>query len=159
MARKKRLDYGAIPHLEIEIYPPRVDRPTDMIKIFENLSKLCNELRDAPQLQHLSVRCLEDDKDTWSLIGMAQESLGLAYKDGGDPDIIYLLYLMGILNNVATATIHLPESLVHDEILQDFAETREEGMMNLFEFDEVGAARVVQLIELEICNRELFCDQ
>ena len=135
-ARGKRLDYEHIGHLKIEIYPPHIDRPIDMVYIWRHVQKLCEELQKASCLQHLSIQFMENEYAAWSLDGKPLETMHVdALSDGWSSDILYVLCLFMLLSNVTKAQIHLPGPLTDDEALQQVRQVAEEMMMKVKSLD------------------------
>ena len=135
-ARGKRLDYEHIGHLIIEIYPPHIYRPIDMVCIWRHVQKLCEDLQRASCLQHLSIQFMENEYAVWSLDGEPLETMRVYEPTKRwSSDILHVLDLFKLLNNVTKAQIHLPGALNDDENLQKVRQDVEEVMMKVKPLD------------------------
>ncbi|KAL6722020.1 hypothetical protein ACLMJK_001125 [Lecanora helva] len=139
-------------HLLLEIYAPYVDRPTDMVHIWRRCRILCNDLREAPRLQHLTVMFLDSDtnKASWSIDGWPCDTMNLVPNDDQDSDIVCTLDLFATLNNVTRATIKLPHSLQSDVYLQDECGYAIDCMMDMVPVDQENHDEIVKCTEEEI---------
>ena len=141
-ARGKRLDYEHIGHLKIAIYPPHVDRPTNMVYIWRHVKKLCEDLQSVSCLQRLSIQFMENEYAAWSLDGKPLDTMHVHecfWHEPGDADsfeILRVLDLFTLLTNVTKAQIHLPDSLKHDTNLQNDLHLIEEMMMKVISPDD-----------------------
>lgn len=167
-ARQIRVnDYASIPHLEIDIYPPHPDRPSDMMNMLRSIQELCKELRAIDRLQHISIVFIENDIATWSTAGKPRKSMGYWQELEDDPDIEYVLYLFATLTNCVEATIRLPESLPPNSFLRDEYEPtlqelkvrHEQSMMNVNLLDEELVSDVVEILEQDLNDEELYIKQ
>ena len=131
-ARGERLDYEHVGHLIIEIYPPHIDRPIDMVHIWRHVLKLCQDLKKASCLQHLSIHFMENEYAAWSLNRQPLDTMQLyGEKVSGSSDILHVLILFALLTNVTKAQIHLPAPLNDDILLQMVRQDVEEVMMKV----------------------------
>ena len=158
-ARGKRLDYEHIGHLKIAIYPPHVDRPMDMVHIWRQVKKLCEDLQRVSCLQHLSVHFMENEYAAWSLDSKPPDSLhvGWMWNEFGfmkSSDILRVLDLFTLLTNVTKAQIHLPDSLKDDSNLQKVRQDIEKVMMKVKSIGD-GHRRWLTTLERVIdCNEQ-----
>ena len=143
-ARGKPLDYEHIKHLKIEIYPPHIDRPTDMVCIWRHVQKLCQDLQRASCLQNLSIQFMENEYAAWSLDGKPLETMLVRQSS----DILHVLDLFNLLTNVTTAQIHLPGSLNDDRSLQRVRQHVEEVMMRVKSPDDAHREWLTMLEEV-----------
>ena len=122
---------GDMRHLRFEIWPPHLDRPTDMLYIWRSCYDFCKRLRAALPLRQLSVIFMENEYAGWSLDGRLHKTMILAYDTSAGlasnitylnrrtrSDIELILTLLLCLNNVAMANIQLPMSLSDKKRLQ-----------------------------------------
>ena len=126
-ARGKRLDYEHIRHLKIEIYPPHLDRPIDMVRIWRHVHKLREDLQRVSRLQHLSIHFMENEYAAWSRNGRPTRTTWTFELS----NISILLLLFALMNNVTKAQIQLPGSLNDDRDLQKVRQEVEEIMMKI----------------------------
>ena len=105
IAQQGSRDYGRIPHLAFEIWPPHHDRPTDAIDIWRHLRKLRAELRAVPMLPRLAFVFADNEMASWTHNGEAIDLL--------DSDFDDLCYIMDLFSRVSAARvcIRLPRSL------------------------------------------------
>lgn len=104
-----------------------------MAHIWRNMQSLCSGLDRKERLQHLSIVFLENKFGSWSRNRKPWNSMGLYYlmrEEFRISDICYIFDLLKTLNNVAKASIYLPESLMHDKDLQLDREKTEQAMMD-----------------------------
>ena len=148
-ARGKRLDYEHIEHLKIEIYPPHIDRPIDMVCIWRHVQELCEDLQRASCLQHLSIQFMENEYATWSFDGKPLETMRVHESS----DILHVLDLFKLLTNVTTAQIHLPGPLNDDRSLQRMRQDVEEVMMRVKSPDDAHREWLT-ILEAVIANNE-----
>lgn len=160
-------DYASIPHLEVEIYPPHPDRPSDMMNILRSIQELCKELRAIDRLQHISIVFIENDIATWSTAGKPRMSMGY-WQLEEDSDIEYVLYVFATLTNCTKATIRLPESLPPNSFLRDEYESitlqelkvrHEQSMINVDLLDEELVNTVVEILEQDLNDLEFYIKQ
>lgn len=148
-------DYGNIPHLTIEIYPPHPDRPSDMMNILRSIKELCKTLRAIDRLQHISIVFIEDEVATWASAGKPRMSMGRWQELEGTPDIEHVLYLFATLTNTATTTIQLPNSVKSDLTLQEMATDHEQSMMNINLLDENFVNLCNEILEEDLDDYEI----
>lgn len=127
-ARDDGPDYGSMRHLTVEVYPPYVRRPTDMMFIWRHVRQLCEKLRTLSGPRQISVVFLENEYASWSEDGEPRESMDLFYKSLGESDIHYVLDVFELLQNVSKWVIHLPPSLLGNTALQRACESFENSM-------------------------------
>ncbi len=157
-------DYASIPHLEVEIYPPHPDRPSDLMNILRSIQELCKELRAIDRLQHISIVFIENDVATWSTAGKPRMSMGYWQELEDESDIEYVLYLFATLTSCAKATIRLPESLPPSSLLRDEYELtlqelkvgHEQSMINVNLLDEEFVNLVVEVLEDDLNVQEVY---
>ena len=153
-AKGKRLDYGHMAHLRIEIYPPHLNRPIDMVCIWRHVQKLCEDLQRASCLQHLSIQFMENEYAAWSLDDRPLETMGvLQNTNGRSCDIIHVLDLFKLLTNVTKAQIHLPGLLNDDRGLQNLRQDVEEVMMKVKSLED-GHREWLTMLERAIADHE-----
>ena len=75
IAQQRSRDYGSIPCLVVEIWPPHPDRPTDVIDIWRHLRKLRAELRAVPLLQRIYFLFHDNEMASWTHNGEAIDLL------------------------------------------------------------------------------------
>ena len=145
-ARKiKPDDYASIPHLRVDIYPPHPDRPSDMIIILKGVQDLWQQFFDVDRLRHVSVVFVESEVASWSTDGKLRMSIvrDVWRWDLYERDLYVVLYLLPSVNNMAKATIRLPDSVsdsddlsVGEQSLHEFKASLEQSMMNISLLDE-----------------------
>ena len=113
-------DYGSIPHLVVEIWPPHPDRPTDAIDIWRHLRKLRAELRAVPLLQRISFLFADNEMASWTYNGKALDLLGSG--DDTKPlkwcnDVTYIMDLFARIS-AASARFYLPHGLKPSETME-----------------------------------------
>lgn len=69
IAQRRPRDYSTVSHLVIEIWPPHLDRPVDMIHIWRHLRQLRNQLRHMSLLKQVSFFFRDNEISTWMLDG------------------------------------------------------------------------------------------
>ena len=168
-ARKIRVnDYASIPHLEVEIYPPHPDRPSDLINMLRSMQELCKELRENDRLQHISIVFIENDIATWSTAGKPRMSMGYWQELQGNSDIQYVFYSLVTLTNCTKAIIQLPESLPPNSFLRDKQEPRlqrtlqehkvmhEQSMTDINVLGKELVNEIFELLERHLNDQELY---
>ncbi len=101
IAQPRSRDYGSIPHLVIDIWPPHPDRPTDLIDIWRHLRKLRAELIAIPLLQRLTFFFAENEMATWTYDGKAldiRHPHWLKHTESRANDVTYIANLFGYIS-------------------------------------------------------------
>lgn len=108
--------YFGLPELRIEIWPPHDDpeRQVEMLYLHESLKRLRDELRNGPQLHHLSAHFLENSQVKWTSDGFPPENLCYFDSKRGD-DMEIMLDHLAFITNVDKATVQLPLSLAQNK--------------------------------------------
>ena len=96
--------------LTINIYPPHRDRPSDMVRIWENLRPLLYEARHTPDLRIIVVNFMENNLANWTVRGVARNSTGLAKSAS---DVTLLIDLYDLIRSEIKVEFRLPHSLSH----------------------------------------------
>lgn len=96
IAQQCSSDYGSIPHLAVEIWPPYPDRPTDAIDIWRHLRRLRAQLRAVPLLQRISFVFADNNMASWIRNG---EPLDLLESSGND-----ITYIMELFARISAAS-------------------------------------------------------
>lgn len=109
IAQQCSRDYGSIPHLVVEIWPPHPDRPTDAIDTWRHLRKLPAELRAVPLLQRISFLFADNEMASWTHNG---EPLDLL--DSGCDDVTHIMDLFACIS-AANGCFYLPHGLKYGE--------------------------------------------
>ena len=155
-ARGTRLGYEDIAHLRIEVYPPHKDRPTDMVHFWKHVKNLCDDLRQAFCLQHLSIHFMENEYAAWSLVGKPLDTIGFDYNRKSLPsDISLILDLFKTLTRVKEAQIHLPFSLKQNVGLQGLRQRTEDVMMKIKSLYSRYQRSRIRRLEPSIKNKEV----
>ena len=123
IARKCSRDYGSIPRLIVEIWPPHPDRPTDMIDIWRHLRKLRAELRAVPQLQKICFNFDENELASWTHDGKASDLLvpevdSTNLSERGESDLVDIMDLFARIS-APKARFFLPWGLRTDKTTED----------------------------------------
>ena len=121
IAQQRSRDYGSIPHLVVEIWPPHPDRPTDTIDIWRHLRKLRAELRAVPLLQRISFLFADNEMASWTHNGKALDLLD-SDDDDTEPlkwcnDVTYIMDLFARIS-ATSARFYLPHGLDPGEITE-----------------------------------------
>lgn len=108
-------DYGSIPHLVVEIWPPHPDRPTDVLDIWRHLRKFRAELQAIPPLQRISFRFDDNEIASWTHHGKALNLLDSYGADTilleqGFNDVTYIIELFARVS-AKYAWFYLPRGL------------------------------------------------
>lgn len=117
---QQRKGYEDIPHLVVEIWPPRPDRPCDFLYIWDHLRKFRDDLRAVPQCARLDLVFLENEIASWSDHNGRPRHTVEPFHDmrvswrHHKNDIEFILELFKCLTNVGKAHISLPDSLLGD---------------------------------------------
>ena len=116
IAQKRSRDYGSIPCLVVEIWPPHPDRPTDAIDCWRHLRKLRAELRAVPMLQQIYFIFHDNEMASWTHNGEAIDLLDPCEKYlkefsiQGYNDLIHIMDLFSRIS-ATKARFYLPISL------------------------------------------------
>ncbi len=153
-AKGKRLDYGHIAHLRVEIYPPHRDRPIDMACIWRHVHKLCLDLQRVSCVQHLSIHFMKNEYASWRTNVDWELTVSRTDLDLPNSEIVQILDVFKLVTNVVKAQIHLPDSLRKDEILQGSRQYTEAVMMKIEPLDERNHKRVITAREQAIVRKE-----
>lgn len=154
-ARGKRLDYDSIAHLRVDIYPPHLGRPTDMIRIWRHIRELCSDLQGASCVQRLFIHFMENEYAMWSVAGKPMETMNVRYDfDRLPSDILHILDLFRLLINVTKAQIYLPVFLSEDTSLQESKQDTEDARMKVKSLGDGHKELVIKTIEEAIAVNE-----
>ena len=146
LARKIKCRYldkvfAKVPHLRLEIHPPRADSKTDLPHILEIIQGLCRRLVAIDRLQHVSIVFLENEMAGWcDEEGKFRASTQELRVQREESDVKYVLDSFAVLTNVTRASVELP-SLVKDDLvvcgqgLKELKASREQSMMGLRSLD------------------------
>ena len=116
IAQQRSRDYGTIPCLVVEIWPPHPDRPTDLIDIWRHLRKLRADLRAATLLQRIYFIFADNEMASWTHNGEAidlldpYETHAKDFSIQGYNDLIRIMDLFARIS-AAKARFYLPVSL------------------------------------------------
>ena len=108
-------DYGSIPHLVVEIWPPHPDRPTDVIDIWRHLRKFRAELQGIPPLRRISFLFENNEIASWTHEGKALNLLdpcgeNTKLLEWGYNDVTYIMDLFARVS-AKYARFYLPRGL------------------------------------------------
>lgn len=118
-------DLSKISHLIVEVWPPRSDRPIDMLYIWDHLRRLRNRLRKCAMIRKLSLDFLDNELFTWATEVARRApcdfypSSRARFSDRSIEDPPYddwkdCLDLFKTLTNVQTVTMAIPKSFPCD---------------------------------------------
>lgn len=115
IARQIPRDYGSIPHLAVEIWPPHPDRPTDVLDIWRHLREFRAELQAISPLQRITFMFDENEIASWTRDGKALDLLDPCGKntqllEWGYNDITYIMDLFARVS-AKYARFYLPSGL------------------------------------------------
>ena len=141
IAQQRPRDYNWISHLDVNIWPPHLDRPIDIIHIWRHLRELREELRNMPLLKQISFFFKDNEMMKWTVDGeplnilksKSETFLGL-----GEDDITTIMDLFARVR-VAQATFHMPDGLAPGqttEFVSDFLQSTTAMMMGRIAIDE-----------------------
>ena len=141
IAQRHPRDYSRISRLCVNIWPPHLDRPIDILHIWRHLRTLRTELRNMPLLEQVSFFFRETEMTTWTIDGEPLDLLesrtefivGL-----GEDDITTIMDLFARVR-VAKATFHMPHGLAPGptaEFVDDFLQSTNAMMMGRIPIDE-----------------------
>ena len=141
IAQQRPRDYSKISHLCVDIWPPHLDRPVDIVHIWRHLRRLRTELRDMPLLEQVSFFFKDNEMATWTVDGKplnllksrSRVFLGLGVDD--------VTTIMGLFCRVkiAKATLYMPPGLAPGqttESIRDFLQAANAMMMGHIPVDE-----------------------
>ena len=146
LARKIRFSsltkvFAKVPHLWLEIHPPRPDSETDLPHILENIQGLCRRLGAIKRLERVSIVFLENERAGWcDEEGRFRASTQKLRAQREESDVKFVLDSLAVLGNVTRASVELPSSVNEDLVvcgqwLKEFKTSREESMMGLRSLD------------------------
>ena len=124
-ARQERAHFD-VQRLEVKIYPPHPDRPSDICYIYRYIKELSAQLLSFFCLPYLSITFLENNFGAWS-----RESTGLPSWHWPTSTIVMLIHIFVRLSNVAIAKINLPGSILWNGQLEELCLAAEKSMMNI----------------------------
>lgn len=144
IVKKHQKSFEDIPHLVVEIWPPHPDRPIDQYRIYQHLRKVRRDLQHIPRVSKLDVVFLENNIATWSSKYGPLQVLDPLGRELGEfmtiwDDVSLFMEQFDGLVNVATAHIHLPDSITRDGLhsgIENDARRIEDNIK--LEFGQIG---------------------
>lgn len=141
IAQQRPRDYSKISHLCVDIWPPHLDRPVDIVHIWRHLRKLRTKLRDMPLLEQVSFFFRDNEMATWTVDGKPLDLLKSrprGFLGLGVDDVTTITDLFARVG-VAKATFHMPRGLAPGqttESIRDFLQATSAMMMGRIPMDE-----------------------
>lgn len=157
IAQQRPKSYNALPHLEIEIWPPHPDRPSEMYNINYYLTELRRKLRDSSVgIERMVIVFRENKIAKWTQDGRLRFDLGeVGQTSPLFSDIALALHHFACVTNVTKARIGLPHSL---ESCEHYDEVRSHAMDVTNAMEGKGTLTVAEKYTLSYWNTSVLME-
>lgn len=155
-------DYASLSHIRVEIYPPRLNCPSEIINIIGSVRELCKEFRKLNQLQRISVVFTETDFASWFTGELPRMYIAEWREYDGRFDYRDVLHSFAALRNITKASIEFQGTprqqvlLLNDRefTLPEEIARHEQSMMNINLLDRKDVVMEIIFLERELESAE-----
>ncbi|KAL8792450.1 MAG: hypothetical protein Q9195_004983 [Heterodermia aff. obscurata] len=102
-------------HIVLYIYPPDLDKPIEMFRIWNHVLSFCQDLGSFRQIPQLTVKFFESDIAKWTVNGVAYSTMQLTplASRAIPSDVTQTLHIFcHFVNNVEQPKVYFPQSCI-----------------------------------------------